>query len=477
MNTPQVEYSATRRYAVLVAVGVSSMITTITASMVNVALPTLAEEFRADITTVQWVALIFFVIVSSLHLTTGRYGDIYGRRGAFAFGCLLFALASLACGLAPGLGWLIAARVVVAIGAALLQSNGTAILVAVFPASQRSRALGLWFTLAAGGLALGPPLAGTMIEYLDWRWMFIALTPVALLSFFLALVSVPPMPGTGEGNFDYISSILLMGWIVPLVYSINRGFALGVSPELLLALLVFVVMAAGFAYRTATAPNPLLDLNLFRRRDFSVGVSIGLTGFACMAAMMLNGPFVLERVMGVPVFEIGLYMAIYPGVGALLSPTVGVWADRVGAGIPRTLGFAIGALGYTVFAQLGPETPTIVAAVSLVLIGMGTGLTQTTNNSIIMGSVPRRQLGAASAFISATRTFGFGAGQSAWGGLFAFLVLLQFAGGRAIDAPTELQAQGFAVGFYIAGLLMLAAAVVSYWNLHKPGASAAQATG
>ncbi|MDE2863121.1 MAG: MFS transporter, partial [Chloroflexota bacterium] len=96
MNTPQVEYSATRRYAVLVAVGVSSMITTITASMVNVALPTLAEEFRADITTVQWVALIFFVIVSSLHLTTGRYGDIYDRRGAFAFGCLLFALASLA---------------------------------------------------------------------------------------------------------------------------------------------------------------------------------------------------------------------------------------------------------------------------------------------------------------------------------------------------------------------------------------------
>ena len=92
------------------------MITTITASMVNVALPTLAEEFRADITTVQWVALIFFVIVSSLHLTTGRYGDMYGRRGAFAAGCLLFALASLACGLAPGIGWLIAARVVVAVG-------------------------------------------------------------------------------------------------------------------------------------------------------------------------------------------------------------------------------------------------------------------------------------------------------------------------------------------------------------------------
>ena len=127
--------------------------------MVNVALPTLAEEFRADITTVQWVALIFFVIVSSLHLTTGRYGDMYGRRGAFAFGCLLFALASLACGLAPGLGWLIGARVVVAIGAALLQSNGTAILVAVFPSTQRSRALGLW--VHAGSRRTGAwPAAG-----------------------------------------------------------------------------------------------------------------------------------------------------------------------------------------------------------------------------------------------------------------------------------------------------------------------------
>ncbi len=474
MNNPAIEYSAARRYWVLVAVGVSSMITTITASMVNVALPTLAEEFQADITTVQWVALIFFVIVSSLHLTTGRYGDMYGRRTAFAAGCLLFALASLACGLAPGLGWLIGARVVVAVGAALLQSNGTAILVAVFPASQRSRALGLWFTLAAGGLALGPPLAGTMIEYLDWRWMFIALTPVAFLSFVMALAAVPPMPGTGEGNFDYVSSILLMGWVVPLIYGINRGFATGLTVELYAAAIVFILMAFGFAYRTATARNPLLDLNLFRRRDFSLGVTIGLTGFGCMAALMLNGPFVLERVMGVPVFQIGLYMAIYPAVGAILSPAVGVWADRVGAGIPRTLGFAVGALGYTLFAQMGPGTPIAVAAAAMVLVGMGTGMTQTTNNSIIMGSVPQRQLGAASAFISATRTFGFGAGQSAWGGLFAFLVLLQFAGGRAIDAPAELQAQGFAIGFYIAGVLMLAAAALSYWNLLKPGAVAAQ---
>ena len=262
--------------------------------------------------------------------------------------------------------------------------------------------------------------------------------------------------------------------MVPLVYGINRGFATGLTVELYAAAIVFILMAFGFAYRTATARNPLLDLNLFRRRDFSLGVTIGLTGFGCMAALMLNGPFVLERVMGVPVFQIGLYMAIYPAVGAILSPAVGVWADRVGAGIPRTLGFAVGALGYTLFAQMGPGTSIAVAAAAMVLVGMGTGMTQTTNNSIIMGSVPQRQLGAASAFISATRTFGFGAGQSAWGGLFAFLVLLQFAGGRAIDAPAELQAQGFAIGFYIAGVLMLAAAALSYWNLLKPGAVAAQ---
>ncbi len=456
---------------VLVAVGVSTMLATITTSMVNVALPTLADEFTADITTVQWVALIFFIVVSSLHLTTGRYGDIYGRRGAFVLGAAVFGVASLACGLAPDIGWLIAGRVAAAIGAALMQSNGTAILVAVFPPAQRSRAIGLWFTLAALGLAIGPLLAGTVIELADWRWMFFALVPLAAATLVLAIAAVPHLPGTGEGNFDVLSAVLLLGWVTPLIFAINRGFAQGLTPEVGIALAAFGAFGASFAVRTEIAPNPLLDLKLFKRADFSTGVVVGLAGFGCMAAIMLNGPFVLERVMGISAFQVGMLMAIYPAVGGLSAPLIGWWADRIGNDLPRTIGFPIAAAAYLVFALTGPDQSLLPAIVGLLLLGLATGLIQTANNSIIMGSVPRTQLGTAGAFIAASRTFGFGAGQSFWGGLFAFLVLLEFSGARAIDAPLQLQADNFAIGFRLAAVIMIAAGGLSFWRMRRERAN------
>ncbi len=477
--TPEVTpiYSAARRYSVLVASGMATFLTTTTTSMVNVALPTMAEDFQVDITTVQWVALVFFLVIAATHLTAGRYGDIYGRRHTFLGGILVFGVASLACGFAPTLGWLIVARVVVAVGAAFLQSQGQALLVAVFSPRQRSRAIGLFFTLASAGLALGPVLAALSIEFADWRWMFFALVPLSAITLVIAFFSAPHIQGTGEKNFDWLSSVLLIGWVAPLIYAINRGFSIGFQFEVLVALATFVVLAIAFAMRTASAANPLLDIRIFKNIDFSIGMVVGLTGFVCMSSVMLNGPFVLERVMGIPVLQAGLYMAIYPVMSALLAPLIGVISDQIGPGLPRTIGFYLASIAYLSMAFLSPDSPVILAVATLALVGISVGMTQTPNNSIIMGAVPRSQLGTAGAFISSSRTFGFGAGQSIWGGLFAFVVLLSFDGGRAIDAPVEQQSDSFALVFVLAGALVFVAAQFSLWQLVTGRGAAAALAG
>jgi MFS family permease len=194
----QVDYS--RKWLVMAAIAMGIFLGTIDGSIVNAALPTLETEFGTSFAAVQWIVLGYLLVLATLTMGVGRVGDMRGKRPIYTAGFAVFTVASTLCGLAPGIGWLIAFRVVQGIGSAMIFALGFAILTEAFPASERGRALGLAGTLVSIGVAIGPALGGLIIDTLSWRWIFLVNLPVGILGTWTAWRFVPDVEPPGASG-------------------------------------------------------------------------------------------------------------------------------------------------------------------------------------------------------------------------------------------------------------------------------------
>jgi MFS family permease len=343
-------------------VAVGTVMATLDGNIVNVALPTLGAELHAHVDALQWIVNGYLLAITATLIVMGRVGDRLGHRAVYTGGLVVFTLGSALCGLAPGLGALVASRVLQALGASAMMAIGPAVVTASFPARMRGRALGLIGSVVAVGLTLGPPIGGLILSHLSWRWVFYVNLPVGIAGALWALRVLPRGGGAG---------------------------------------------------------GPLVDLAIFRIPAFSFGLVAGFLSYAAMFSQTFLTPFYFARVHGLPAGRLGLVLASVPVALSVSSPLAGWLADRFGARLLPTFAMVVlgGALLSLSFAGAG--TPVLGAAARLFVAGVGMGLFQAPNNATVMGALPRERLGSGGGLLATARNAGMAVGVGTAGTLFA----------------------------------------------------------
>lgn len=410
-GAPRVQYRA-QQWWILISVGVGTFMTALDGSVVNTVLPVIREHFASDVAAIQWVVVVYLLVISGLLLTFGRLGDIYGHKPVYMTGFVIFTAASALCGLAPTAGFLVLARGFQALGASMLMANSPAILTKSFPPQQRGQALGLQATMTYLGLTVGPSLGGWIAYQFSWRYIFYINLPVGLAAILLSYRFIPShLSGDaehrGHEQFDKLGALVFMAGLVALLLGLNRGHDWGWTSTPILGLLLgSVVLLAVFVTLEKRIPHPMLDLSLFRNRIFSTSVLSALLNYIAVYSIIFLMPFYLIQGLGLDSAHAGLLLTAQPLVMAVVAPASGTLSDRIGARLPATVGMLILSMALFLLSRLGPGSETFQITGSLALAGLGIGIFVSPNNSALMGSAPRHRQGIAAGVLATARNVG-----------------------------------------------------------------------
>jgi EmrB/QacA subfamily drug resistance transporter len=418
-----------QKWLVLIAIGMSTFMSALDTSVVNIVLPVVNKSFNSEIATVEWVVIIYLLFVSGLLLSFGRLGDIRGHKSIFLIGFSIFIISSALCGGAPSIGALIVFRGIQAVGAAMLAANSPAILTTNFPASQRGQALGLQATMTYLGLTVAPSLGGWLTDLISWRAVFYINVPVGLFAFILAWLFIPQDRDSGsQERFDIPGALLFLVGLISLLLALNQGYSWGWSSLPIIGLLAFsVIFLASFIYIEKKSSSPVLDLNLFRNKVFSAATASSIFNYIAVFSILILLPFYLLQGRGMSTSQAGLILTIQPIVMAIIAPISGSISDRIGTRIPTVAGMIVLSLGILMMSTMGPNSPIYQIVLALGIIGFGTGTFISPNNSAIMGSAARERQGIAAGILATSRSTGMVLGVGLAGAIFT-TILAQSSG-------------------------------------------------
>ncbi len=439
------------------AVCVGAFMGQLDASIVTVALPTLQSTFNASVGAVAWVGLSYLLVLVATVTAVGRFADMWGRKLLYVYGFVIFTLASVLCGLAPGLGWLCGFRALQAVGAAMLQANSLAIIVLVVPAAALGRAIGFQGAAQALGLALGPTVGGLLLAAGGWRLIFFVNVPFGVFGAVAAVLLVPRSRDLlARVRFDWTGLAMFFPAMVALLCGISFGATAGWGSPLIVGLFVVAaVLFVVFVWHERRDRVPMLDLGLFRSARFSTGIASGMGSYLVMFGVLLLVPFYLERALGLGTARAGLELMVFPLAFGVVAPFAGRVADHVGAWPLCVGGMALVTVALVVLGAVRPSTAGF--CVLLACIGVGMGLFTSPNNASIMGAAPETQAGMASGVLNMTRGLGTAFGLAVTGTVFTA------AGGDLGHAAVAMAdaAHAFTVAAYMLAGVAAAAGVVA----------------
>jgi EmrB/QacA subfamily drug resistance transporter len=431
-----------------------------------VALPTIAAALNADILAVSWAVIAFELAGISLSVVFGRLGDIYGRHAIYGAGFVIMTLSSVLCGLASGVGWLIGFRLVQGIGAALIASATRVLAMEASPEGAEGRANGFMTMSYHGGLLLGPPLGGLVIDWLNWRWVFFLLVPIGVAGMVLTAIRgrgrrvAPAQPSPA---IDYVGASLLVALTVMLTLVLDRRSveAIGGGHRSVLIAL-FALGLAGFLVHERRAVNPVVNLALFRIRMFVFSV-LSLLLFATTSSVLaFLLPFYLQDVLHHSPSFMGLVFLAAPVSTIGLAVLAGHLTDRLGPRIPATVGLSIIMIAFAIGIVLKADSHWTLPALLLAFLGVGQGFFNTPNQTAIIGSVPRAYRGFATGMVQ--MLFGLGSllGISLGGALLT--QLFRHYSGLPEATPTADAAEPFVAAMsatYAVCFVMMAVALAT----------------
>jgi EmrB/QacA subfamily drug resistance transporter len=454
---------------VLASLALCMLLPSLGTSIANVALPTLAEALGASFQQVQWVVLAYLLATTTLIVSVGRLGDVTGRRRLLIGGIFLFTAASAVCGVASGLGLLIAGRAVQGFGAAVMMALTMAFAGEAVPKSRIGSAMGLLGTMSAVGTALGPSLGGVLIDSFGWQAIFFVNVPLGVVALVLAQRSLPADPRASrpdQTGFDNVGTLLLA--LTLAAYALAMTIGRGRFGLINIALLVVTALGVAlFVLAETRAASPLIRLTRFRDPVLSASLVMSALVSTVMMATLVVGPFYLARALGLGAALVGIVMSVGPVIAALTGVPAGRVVDRFGAQRITVSGLAGMVAGCSALAMV----PTMLGVAGYVIpMGIVTAsyaLFQAANNTAVMTDVAPDQRGVISGMLNLSRNLGLITGASAMGAVFALA-------SRASDPTTahaEAVASGMRVTFGIAAALLVVALVIALGSLarSRPG--------
>jgi EmrB/QacA subfamily drug resistance transporter len=388
---------------VVASVCVGAFMGQLDASIVTVALPRIAAGVHTSTTTVEWVSLSYLLVLVCALATVGRLADRLGRKLLYVDGFVVFTVGSLLCALAPTIGWLIAARVLQGLGAAMLQANSVALIRIAMPDASLGRAIGVQGTAQALGLALGPVIGGALLSLGGWRLLFLVNVPAGAIGLILGWLLLPrSRPGDAQpGRLDISGALLLAGagGAALLVLSFVRELA---APTAIALAVVAIGCAVTFVLAERRAKDPLVDMRLVVQRPVGFGLAGALASFAVIFGVLFALPFHLAAEHVSPGLT-GLELAVLPVALALAAPTAGRHASRP---VARRLMGASLALAASGLAIIAAWHGTVGLLAGLAVSGAGIGGFVPANNASIMSAAPRSSAGVLSGVLNMTRALG-----------------------------------------------------------------------
>ncbi|MFI9341891.1 MFS transporter [Streptomyces sp. NPDC052773] len=458
-NTP-VEKSTEpypRRWWALLVLCLSLLIVVMANTSLIVAAPDMTRDLRLSSSDLQWVIDGYTVPYAALMLVLGAIGDKYSRRGALIAGLLVFAGGSVMGSLVDETGLVIAARAIMGVGAAVVMPATLSLLVAIFPRRERARAITAWTATSGLAIAVGPVVAGRLLEDHAWGSTFLINVPIAVLAVLGAFVLVPPSKAEGMGRIDYVGGLLSIVSVGSLVYAIIEGphFGWGTGP--ITAAVVAGAGFAAFALWELKHPQPMLDVRKFGERAFTGSMLAVLFFFFGTFGAIYYATQFLQFVLGYDALETGVRLLPLAGAVFIGAAVTGKLTPKLGVKATIVPGMVLGTAGVLLLTLIEKGATYTDFLPSLLLLGFAIGLSVSPATDTIMGSFPESELGVGGGANDTSLELGGSLGIAVLGSLLATAYqdeLTDLVGGRlphdALDAATESVGGGLAVAERIA---------------------------
>jgi EmrB/QacA subfamily drug resistance transporter len=444
--------------AVVTAAVLGSAMTMLDGTVVNVALRTIGEDLDASLAQLQWISNGYLLSLASLILLGGSLGDRFGRRRVFVVGTVWFALASLACGLAPTAEVLIAARVLQGCGAALLMPGSLAMIQGAFVRDDRAAAIGAWSGLGGIASAIGPFVGGGLVEYASWRWIFLVNLPIAVVTVVVARRSVPEtLDPNAPRRFDVIGALLAVLFLGGITYALIEWGG-GYAPW---AILVAVLAAVGYVVDERRSDHPMLPLGIFADRIFSAANVMTLLVYAALGAVLFFLVLQLQVVSGYTALEAGMATLPITICMLLLASRGGRLGTRIGPRIPMTVGPLMLAVGTLLLLGVGADVDYVRDVLpGLTVFGLGLALLVAPLTATVLAAASDEHAGIASGVNNAV----------ARAGSLLAVAALPVAVGLSGDEYADPAALDAAYGdaMVICAVLLVLGGLVSWVTIRRP---------
>ncbi|MFF3744757.1 MFS transporter [Streptomyces kronopolitis] len=415
------ELGRRRRLLVLAICCMSLLIVSLDNTILNVALPSIQHELHASVSGMQWTIDAYTLVLASLLMLAGSTADRLGRRRVFLVGLVVFAVGSLLCSLAPGLGWLVVFRMVQAVGGSMLNPVAMSIITNTFTEPrERARAIGVWGGVVGISMAAGPVVGGLLVQTVGWRSIFWINVPIGALAIFLTLRYIPESRAPRPRRVDPVGQLLVITLLGSLTYAIIEAPDAGwTSPQILVFVVAALGSLAGLLFYERRREEPLIDLRFFHSAPFSGATVVAVCAFAALAGFLFINTLYLQNIRGLSALDAGLYMLPMAGMTLVFAPVSGRLVGNRG---PRpsllAAGTAMTASG-VLFAAFGAQSANPLLFTGYVLFGIGFGLVNAPITNTAVSGMPRAQAGVAAAVASTSRQVGQSLGVAVIGAVLA----------------------------------------------------------
>ncbi|MEU0502153.1 MFS transporter [Nocardia sp. NPDC005998] len=419
VHAPRPPISARRRWTLLAVCCLSLFLVGLDTTIVNIALPSIGSGLRVGTRDLEWTVDAYTLVLAGLLISSGAIADRFGRRRVFRCGLVVFGVASVACAVAPSIGVLIAARVVQGIGGSMLSPVALAIVInAITEPKERARAIGVWAAIFGLSMAVGPTLGGALIAALGWRSVFWINVPVVLVALVLTTVFVPESRAVQARRLDGPGQVLLItvvgGSVAVLIEGPRFGWGSGAA---LVGYSCVVAATLGFVWFESRRDEPLMDLHLFQRVQFTAAVVGAVVLFVAFSATLLLNTLYLQHARGMSAVAAGVVTLPLAVAATVCAPLSGVLVGRVGPRLPLLLAGGFITVGGLCLVRLDDHTSLALLLLAYFLIGVGFGFANAPITNTAVSGLPADRAGVAGGITSSARQFGAALGIAIAGGI------------------------------------------------------------
>lgn len=395
------------RWTIFSVTANGTFMSTLSAGIVTIALPSMAQQFGATIDDIQLVVSFYLLILTCFLPVFGKLSDIYNRKWMYLGGFIIFGVGALLGALATSLPMMLFARGVQGIGSSAMMATSQAIITQVFHGKSRGKAFGaIGAVVACGGLA-GPAIGGALIQWWGWKSIFWLTIPICIIGVWRGIYIIPRFWAHKRGHLDRHASTYYIVASFSFLYALSTGSARGwTNPKILTCFLMTIIFAWLFFQREKNSSHPLIGLEIFKIPAISYGLVVAILGFTALFVNSVLLPFYLTEIMQMDPIKIGFLMLPFPIMLALTSPVSGALCARFSARIITTVGFGLLFVSTLMFAFIGniPSIGYIVLA--QLVMGAGSGFFQVPNNTAVLSAAPKEHLGVVASVNALARNMG-----------------------------------------------------------------------